>query len=277
MSGVSEKVPPGARCTTNGCNRKAVNPDHPAGLCPQHHPKRGDDNRHVGNTPRTEVVEGEVNKQNVGDTADVLINDARSKIYPTKDDSLSLNPNSDCELPGSAATDDDHRYPPTLVERDYWVAWIVDSDERKRPVAPWQTGHAYPVEWRADLDDNDRPEVGFATAKRWTEFPPSDLGLSLPDDARSDTLRFGVILPADRPPHDSRVVLIDWDDVRDPETGEIHPVAREYIDEYGGYVGVSRSGEGLHQYVLGGSASGENSLPTLTASRLFLAAMTVHK
>lgn len=37
MSGVSEKIPPGAQCTTDGCNRRAVNPDHSAGLYPKHH------------------------------------------------------------------------------------------------------------------------------------------------------------------------------------------------------------------------------------------------
>lgn len=49
-------------------------------------------------------------------------------------------------------------YPATLRERDTWVAWILDGAERKRPVAPWQTSHAYPVEWRNDLPADERPK-----------------------------------------------------------------------------------------------------------------------
>jgi len=143
-------------------------------------------------------------------------------------------------------------YPPALQAREWWVAWILDGVERKRPVAPWQTGHAYPVEWRHDLDADERPEVDFDTASRWTDFELADLGLSLPEDAKSERLRLGVILPLERPAREERVVLIDWDDVRDPETGAVHPTAGTFIEEYGGYVEISRSGKGLHQFVFGG-------------------------
>lgn len=117
MSGVSEKVLPGVRCTTNGCNRKVVNPDYPAGLCSKHHPERGGDNRHADSSPQIEVVEGGVNQRSVCDTADVLVNNERSKTYSTKGDSPGVDPNSDCELTESANADEDHGYPPTLVER----------------------------------------------------------------------------------------------------------------------------------------------------------------
>jgi hypothetical protein len=143
-------------------------------------------------------------------------------------------------------------YAPTLTARDWWVTWILDGHKRKRPVAPWQTGHAYPVKWSEGLAEEERPETTFEEARRWAEFRLSDAGLSLPEDAESDTLRLGIILPADRPPIEERVTLIDWDDVRDPDTEEIHPVAAAFIQEYGGYVEVSRSGEGLHQFVTGG-------------------------
>ena len=143
-------------------------------------------------------------------------------------------------------------YPGPITDREYWVTWILDGHDRKRPVAPWQSGHAYPAKWAEGLDEEERPETAFEEARRWAEFDLDDAGLALPEDAKSDELRLGIILPADRPPREERVTLIDWDDVRDPETEEIHPVAAEYIAEYGGYVEVSRSGEGLHQYVLGG-------------------------
>ncbi|MEF8783617.1 MAG: hypothetical protein V5A54_11050 [Haloarculaceae archaeon] len=35
-------VPPGAQCTHDGCEREAVDPDHPAGFCKRHLPGSGD-------------------------------------------------------------------------------------------------------------------------------------------------------------------------------------------------------------------------------------------
>jgi hypothetical protein len=142
-------------------------------------------------------------------------------------------------------------YPETIVDREYWVNWILDGAGRKRPVAPWETGHAYPVKWKSDLPEEERPEADFATAKRWADFDLGDADLQLPDDAQSDGLDTGLLLPNDRPDREECITLIDWDDVRDPDTEEIHPVAADYIQRFGGYVEVSTSGEGLHQFVLG--------------------------
>ena len=143
-------------------------------------------------------------------------------------------------------------YPDTIADRGYWVNWILDGYDRKRPVAPWKTGHAYPVEWNGELPEEERPEADFATAKRWADFDLGDADLQLPDDAQSDGLDTGLLLPNDRPPREECITLIDWDDVRDPDTAEIHPVAAEYIRRFGGYVEVSTSGKGLHQFVIGG-------------------------
>jgi len=33
-------------------------------------------------------------------------------------------------------------HPPAVAARDWWVTWILDGVGRKRPVAPWQNGHA---------------------------------------------------------------------------------------------------------------------------------------
>ncbi|RLM62552.1 hypothetical protein [Halorubrum sp. Atlit-26R] len=155
-------------------------------------------------------------------------------------------------IDNSVATVDSETYPPTIAEREYWVNWILDGVGRKRPVAPWKTGHAYPVKWSGDLPEEERPETEFETAKRWADFDLGDADLRLPDDAQSESLGTGLLLPNERPERDECITLIDWDDVRDPDTEEIHPVAAEYINRFGGYVEVSTSGEGLHQFVLGG-------------------------
>jgi primase-polymerase (primpol)-like protein len=39
--------------------------------------------------------------------------------------------------------------------------------------------------------------------------------------------------------------------VRDPETGEIHPVCAETLQQAGGYAEISQSGEGVHQFLFG--------------------------
>ena len=186
------------------------------------------------------------------ETADMEIRGAASSADDPRDDigKTGLGPTVDDP---HATLSGDWCHPTTITERDWWVTWILDEVGRKRPVAPWQNGHAYPAKWADDLPDEERPETDYDTARRWVEFDLSDTGLELPESAQSDDLGLGIILPADRPEDLSdRITLIDWDDVRDPDTEEIHPVAAEYIDRFGGYVEVSTSGEGLHQFVTGG-------------------------
>jgi hypothetical protein len=42
---------------------------------------------------------------------------------------------------------------------------------------------------------------------------------------------------------------VAWSDVRDPETGEVHPAAAEHIDSYGGYTEITPDGYDVRQYV----------------------------
>ncbi|MFC6723498.1 hypothetical protein ACFQE1_03655 [Halobium palmae] len=144
-------------------------------------------------------------------------------------------------------------HPDALLERDWWVAWILDDVGRKRPVAPWLTGHGYPATWKAELSDDERPETDYETVAKWVSLPPeAQAEYPTPDDAQSDWMDVGLILPRDRPEIAERITLIDWDDVRDPETGEIHPIVQEFLEKYGGYAELSQSGEGIHVFVYGG-------------------------
>lgn len=132
-------------------------------------------------------------------------------------------------------------FPDGLNVREWWVNWILDGAHRKRPVAPWKNGHAFPAKWKGSLSADERPETDVETATRWAEFDLDDAGLALPDDARSDELGIGLILPNERPEREECVTLIDWDDVVD-EDGNIPPVAAYYIIKYGGFVELSQSG-----------------------------------
>jgi len=150
---------------------------------------------------------------------------------------------------GPVATVDRELFPDALREREWWVCWILDGEGRKRPVAPWQRGDAYPVKWRNTLEDGERPETDFETAMRWTGFSTADV--PCPDDVQSERLELGLILPTDRPDAGERITLIDWDDVRDPDTGEIHPIAAAYLNIGNTYAEISQSDGGAHQFVVG--------------------------
>lgn len=147
-----------------------------------------------------------------------------------------------------------HKQPDALASLDWWVPTARNAAGVKLPRAPYLNDGSYPAEWSADLQAEKRPERSLTTVKEWADLSPSELrerGAGLPTAAEDSTLRVGLILPTDRLPPEIRPVLIDWDDVRDPETGEIHPVCAEYLRDFGGYVDVSVSGKGVHQWVFG--------------------------
>lgn len=145
-------------------------------------------------------------------------------------------------------------YPAVFDERDYYVPTARDEVGRKRPRAPHQNDHSYPAEWHSRLSESERPETDLETVERMAkleEFELDAMGWDLPEGGDT-TLSVGAILPQDRPPVVERAALIDWDDVRDPETGRVHPVCAEFLRRYPGYADISVSGTGVHQLVLGG-------------------------
>lgn len=159
-----------------------------------------------------------------------------------------------CENSTDTAHSTRTAYPALLDEREYYVPTARDEVGRKRPRAPHLHGHSYPAKWSDDLSDDDRPEADLETVLKianLTAYELESAGWDLPKGGDS-TMSVGAILPRDRPPVGERVTLIDWDDVRNPETGEIHPVCAEYLRRYRGYADISVSGTGVHQLVLGG-------------------------
>lgn len=156
--------------------------------------------------------------------------------------------------PPTAQTTRQH-YAVELKRRAIWVASALTATGRKLPRAPYLTGHSYPVEWNAKLSTEKRPETDFETVYRFTSLSSTELtqlGCPLPETDLDDTLMPGVILPVDRPPIAERATVIDWDNVRDPETGEIHPVCADALERCPSYAAISTSGTGIHQWVLGG-------------------------
>lgn len=162
---------------------------------------------------------------------------------------------------GEAHFSGDIEHTPTLRSRDWWVNWVLavpfdddgdpdfEATPTKQPVAPYDTGHAKPVRWHAGLADDEHPSTSFAEVIDWDGM---SVGLDIEGHERvlSDEIGIGIIIPVGggegRP-----ITLLDWDDVRDPETGEIHPVCAEALDRLEGFAEISQSGEGVHQFVFG--------------------------
>lgn len=120
-------------------------------------------------------------------------------------------------------------YPDQMIDVPQWVTWRYI--EGKKMV------HSL----FADTDNT------------WSWSNPSNWGTFKEADASVRSVPFlegvGFIIqhPDEpyRPPADD-FVLVDFDDVRDPETGAMHPVARRYINQADTYGDVSTSGTGAH-------------------------------
>lgn len=121
-------------------------------------------------------------------------------------------------------------FPTCLVEKERWFCWAYDQG-RKIPRAPWN----YPdwpdrhVSWK-DTDN----WTTFEHAMEWVESYPG--------------MRPAICLPP-RPTElndEVRTILIDCDNVRNTETGDIHTQAARFLHHLGVYTALSTSGEGLH-------------------------------
>jgi len=154
-------------------------------------------------------------------------------------------------------------YPETLKERDWWVNWVLavrhddmqsgqpsqDAKATKQPVAPYDNGTAEPCRWNSGIPEEEHPRTSFEDVQKWDGWSVGT-DVPAPDRVVSDELGIGIIIPVgggDAKP----ITLLDWDDVRDPETGEVHPVCAEALLQTDGYAEISQSGEGIHQFVFG--------------------------
>jgi len=155
-------------------------------------------------------------------------------------------------------------YPDGLKERSWWVNWVLavrydevedgtpdpEATPTKQPVDPNSRGDATPCEWRDDLPDEEHPATDFDVVTRWDGLKIGT-DIEAPPRVLSDELGTGIIIPPEESRDGGPVTLIDWDDVRDPETGEIHPTCAWALDELDTYAEISQSGEGVHQFVFG--------------------------
>ncbi|WP_128906762.1 hypothetical protein [Halorubrum amylolyticum] len=168
------------------------------------------------------------------DTADAPDVDPGLNQQSPPDDGPVLVKNTDAPVGWSdadfSATRSD-TYPPELLERTRWMGRA--GDDGKLPFSPW--GDADPVD--ADPDDSPRWEW-----KRAENYADGDTVAIAEDDPR---LAGRVFIQLE----DDPFAFVDGDDVRDPDTGEIHPAFRAILAHLGvTYADVSTSGAGVHAY-----------------------------
>lgn len=118
-------------------------------------------------------------------------------------------------------------------------------------LTPWQTGTMYPCQWAQDKDVD--PRRGFEKARMVAELPVEQIHASWPfpdGENLPERVPSAVLLPH-KPPAPP-ITVIDFDDVRDPETGAVTEEVLALVNELGGHTEVSSSGEGLHVFVRAG-------------------------
>jgi|APHM01.1.fsa_nt_gi Uncharacterized conserved protein len=139
--------------------------------------------------------------------------------------------------------DSEHQHvPEELKEFDHWVLWGLDGDGQKRPLAPWMRGDLYPAKWGHDAPT--RPETDWETAYRCWKHRHSY--------AHPQGLSLDSVLPAPlllHDPLDPPLMQVDFDDVRNPETGEVTDEVVALVDRLEAFCEISQSGTGLHVFV----------------------------
>ena len=212
------------------CDREAVDPERTGGLCPDHHPDHGDQD-----APEDADTDP-ANQQNPPEPGDALVNGESDENPAAEPDSPRSNPTPDVSMNGSTppewdgfdyTTTSPDTYPSALVEREQWMirgADLPPHGREKAPYAPWADADG--AKWGTESN-----RANFPTAREWAD-----------QDPRSDGLAF---IQTDADP----LAFVDGDDVRCPDTGDVHPVFRALLAHLGDtYTDVSTSGTGVHAY-----------------------------
>jgi P4 family phage/plasmid primase-like protien len=124
-------------------------------------------------------------------------------------------------------------FPADLLAQDRWFVWAYDEG-RKIPRAPWVNGCGV-EKWQSWKD----PEV-------WTDFETADDWVT-----KIGRLNHASCIPPRERNSEKRVVFLDFDNCRDPESGAIHPTAWGMVvgeEREPMHGAISTSGTGVHGY-----------------------------
>lgn len=135
---------------------------------------------------------------------------------------------------------------------EQWLTWEPTDRGGIRAAAPWAYGRDQWITWK----EASETWTDFATAQDWAGKLPGH------------RLAF-IIRDRDAYPEED-CVLIDYDDVHDPESQAVHPTVREHLAAAASYAAVSRSGTGIHLLCRGSLPAGVQSISdTLPATVAF--------
>lgn len=144
-------------------------------------------------------------------------------------------------------------YPTDLRGVKQWLTWKPTDDGRKVPRAPYV--HRDRPDRYVNAQD---PAVwtDFETAVEWVaKLPAFDLAFTISDRATAP---------------DAEFLLVDYDSVRDPDTGTIHPTVLAHLAQADSYAEVSTSQTGVHILCRGGLPAGITSITdTLSTASAF--------
>jgi len=203
------------------CSTEAVDPSGQGGLCPEHV-------RALDESDETETAEEQGGSPDETPTPDV--GETGSKTTETGD-------YTDIDFADTVPA----TYPPALLETEQWM-----GRKGKLPFAPWGEQDA-PAECRKDGHDTAAScdcDARFKWDHTEHYVDGETVGMA-EDDPRLDGR---VFIQRDS----DRFVFVDGDDVRCPETGEVHPEFIALLDRLGfSYADVSTSGAGVHAYYTG--------------------------
>lgn len=137
-------------------------------------------------------------------------------------------------------------YPPEMAEYDGWMT----HKGNKLPYAPW-TDHDAPAPCSKHNTTADECDCSARYKWGWQQNrrPFDDAKMAL-DDPQIDGL---VYIQTEEDPF----VFVDGDNVRDPDTGAVHPAFTAYLNHFGiTYGDVSTSGTGVHAIYRGSLPAG---------------------
>lgn len=165
--------------------------------------------------------------------------------------------------------------PVSLKDDEIWFVW---DRQMKRPLAPWRTGHMFPVKWGEgvlddpEYDHEQPPETDYQRASIIAELSPAQIEseysptvtdwrgmdgeyaeseITTPDTITPTVM----LLPEDRMPDDG-LIFVDFDDVRNPATGEVTHEVADLVDDLDTFTEISTSGTGLHGFLRGSLPEG---------------------
>jgi primase-polymerase (primpol)-like protein len=121
--------------------------------------------------------------------------------------------------------------PNELVGREYWVAWQHKIHENKDGTKRWTK---IPIDVSGGFASSTDPETwtDFETVvEHYKSYETADRGI-------------GFVVSSD-----DEFLGVDFDDCRDPETGEIDDAVEQFVLACDSYIEVSPSGTGLRMFL----------------------------